>query len=178
MTEVAAEPEVGWRLRIRHLTGFTYAGTAHASYNEARLTPLTLPGQITLFSQVEVRRPPADLAATRTTGARRSTAFDLHGRTTSSRSTGRLGRRDLAAAGLPDRRRAGRRCGARSARDRVRRAAGADAADRARRELEAAALAAAADRDARRGGARGRCGVGAREVAYVPGRDRGAHVGA
>jgi transglutaminase-like putative cysteine protease len=44
---------MGWRLRIKHLTGLTYAGTAHASYNEARMTPLTLPGQTTLFSQVE-----------------------------------------------------------------------------------------------------------------------------
>jgi transglutaminase-like putative cysteine protease len=44
---------VGWRLRIKHVTGFTYDGTAHASYNEARMTPLTGPGQTTLFSQVE-----------------------------------------------------------------------------------------------------------------------------
>jgi transglutaminase-like putative cysteine protease len=44
---------VGWRLRIKHVTGFTYNGTAHASYNEARMTPLTVPGQTTLFSQVE-----------------------------------------------------------------------------------------------------------------------------
>ena len=44
---------MGWRLRIRHVTGFTYAGTAHASYNEARMTPLTMSGQTTLFSQVE-----------------------------------------------------------------------------------------------------------------------------
>jgi transglutaminase-like putative cysteine protease len=43
----------GWRLRVKHVTGFTYAGTAHASYNEARMTPLTVPGQNTLFSQVE-----------------------------------------------------------------------------------------------------------------------------
>ena len=42
-----------WRLRIKHVTGFTYAGMAHASYNEARMTPLTLPGQNTLFSQIE-----------------------------------------------------------------------------------------------------------------------------
>ena len=33
---------MGWRLRIKHVTGFTYAGTAHASYNEARMTPLTV----------------------------------------------------------------------------------------------------------------------------------------
>jgi transglutaminase-like putative cysteine protease len=45
---------MGWRLRIRHVTGFTYAGTAYASYNEARMTPMTTPTQITLFSQVEV----------------------------------------------------------------------------------------------------------------------------
>jgi transglutaminase-like putative cysteine protease len=44
---------VGWRVRINHVTGFTYAGTAHASYNEARMTPLTVTGQTTLFSQVE-----------------------------------------------------------------------------------------------------------------------------
>jgi len=44
---------VSWRLRIKHVTGFTYAGTAHASYNEARMTPLTGNGQTTLFSQVE-----------------------------------------------------------------------------------------------------------------------------
>jgi transglutaminase-like putative cysteine protease len=43
-----------WRLRINHVTGFTYAGTAHASYNEARMTPMTLPHQILLFGQVEV----------------------------------------------------------------------------------------------------------------------------
>jgi transglutaminase-like putative cysteine protease len=45
---------MAWRLRIQHVTGFTYAGTAHTSYNEARMTPMTLPYQITLFSQVEV----------------------------------------------------------------------------------------------------------------------------
>jgi transglutaminase-like putative cysteine protease len=44
---------MGWRLRIKHVTGFTYAGTAHASYNEARMTPQTMSGQTTLFSQVE-----------------------------------------------------------------------------------------------------------------------------
>jgi transglutaminase-like putative cysteine protease len=43
-----------WRLRINHVTGFTYPGTAYASYNEARMTPMTLPHQLTLFSQVEV----------------------------------------------------------------------------------------------------------------------------
>jgi transglutaminase-like putative cysteine protease len=53
---------MGWRLRINHVTGFTYAGTAYASYNEARMTPMTTPSQITLFSQVEVA--PAAAAST------------------------------------------------------------------------------------------------------------------
>jgi transglutaminase-like putative cysteine protease len=48
---------VAWRLRIKHVTGFTYQGQSHASYNEARLTPMTLPWQVTLFSQVEVHPP-------------------------------------------------------------------------------------------------------------------------
>jgi transglutaminase-like putative cysteine protease len=43
-----------WRLRIRHVTGYTYAGAAKTSYNEARLTPMTLPWQTTLFSHVDV----------------------------------------------------------------------------------------------------------------------------
>jgi transglutaminase-like putative cysteine protease len=46
---------MSWRLRIRHITGFTYAGTAHASYNEARMTPLTLPQQTTLHSVVDIQ---------------------------------------------------------------------------------------------------------------------------
>lgn len=53
---------MAWRLRISHVTGFTYDGTAQASYNEARMTPMTLPHQITLFSQVEVA--PAAAAST------------------------------------------------------------------------------------------------------------------
>jgi transglutaminase-like putative cysteine protease len=53
---------LAWRLRIQHMTGFTYAGTAYASYNEARMTPMTLPHQVTLFSQVEVA--PAAAAST------------------------------------------------------------------------------------------------------------------
>ena len=34
------------QLRIAHTTGFEYDGKANTSFNEARLTPLTLPGQI------------------------------------------------------------------------------------------------------------------------------------
>lgn len=70
---------MSWRLRVNHVTGFTYDGTAHDSYNEARMTPMTTPSQITLFSNVEVT--PA--AATTTWRymdywGSQVTVFDLH----------------------------------------------------------------------------------------------------
>jgi transglutaminase-like putative cysteine protease len=43
---------VGWRLRIEHTTEVRYAGPVLTSFNEARMTPLTLPSQITLESRV------------------------------------------------------------------------------------------------------------------------------
>jgi transglutaminase-like putative cysteine protease len=43
---------VGWRLRIEHTTNVTYAGDVLNSFNEARMTPLTLPSQMTLESRV------------------------------------------------------------------------------------------------------------------------------
>jgi transglutaminase-like putative cysteine protease len=43
---------VGWRLRIEHTTRVTYAGPVLTSFNEARMTPLTLPTQTTLESRV------------------------------------------------------------------------------------------------------------------------------
>jgi transglutaminase-like putative cysteine protease len=42
------------RLLIRHRTGYTYDAPVLASYNEARLTPLTTPAQTTLDARVEV----------------------------------------------------------------------------------------------------------------------------
>jgi len=67
---------VGWRLRIKHVTGFTYAGTAHTSYNEARMTPLTVPGQNTLFSQIECN-PGATTWRYRDYWGTQVTVFDL-----------------------------------------------------------------------------------------------------
>ncbi len=67
---------MSWRLRIRHVTGFTYAGTAHASYNEARMTPITVPGQTTLFSQVECN-PGATTWRYRDYWGTQVTVFDL-----------------------------------------------------------------------------------------------------
>jgi transglutaminase-like putative cysteine protease len=70
---------MSWRLTIDHVTGFTYAGTAHDSYNEARMTPMTTPSQITLYSNVEVA--PAAAASTwryLDYWGSQVTVFDLH----------------------------------------------------------------------------------------------------
>lgn len=42
------------RLRIRHVTGFHYQGEATASYNEARMLPVTGDGQLVLYSNLEI----------------------------------------------------------------------------------------------------------------------------
>ena len=43
---------MGWRLRIEHTTSVRYAGPVQTSFNEARMTPLTTPSQMTLESRV------------------------------------------------------------------------------------------------------------------------------
>jgi transglutaminase-like putative cysteine protease len=43
------------RLRIRHETGFRYAGEVTASYNEARMLPVSGEGQFVLHSHLDVR---------------------------------------------------------------------------------------------------------------------------
>jgi len=43
---------VGWRLRIDHITSVKYAGPVLTSFNEARMTPPTLPSQIALEARV------------------------------------------------------------------------------------------------------------------------------
>jgi transglutaminase-like putative cysteine protease len=43
---------VSWRLRIEHTTKVVYTGPVRTSFNEARMTPLTLPTQTTLESRV------------------------------------------------------------------------------------------------------------------------------
>ena len=45
---------MGWRLRITHRTHVAYEGSARASYNEARMTPRTLPRQTALLTSVSV----------------------------------------------------------------------------------------------------------------------------
>jgi transglutaminase-like putative cysteine protease len=43
---------VGWRLQVVHTTQVSYTAPVRASFNEARMTPLTIPAQITLESRV------------------------------------------------------------------------------------------------------------------------------
>ncbi len=48
---------MGWRLRVTHTTEVRYTGPARASFNEVRMTPLTLPSQVTLESRVSAGLP-------------------------------------------------------------------------------------------------------------------------
>ncbi len=43
---------MSWRLKIEHTTKVMYTGPVLTSFNEARMTPLTLPTQTTLESRV------------------------------------------------------------------------------------------------------------------------------
>lgn len=43
---------MAWRLRVEHTTEVRYAGPVLTSFNEARMTPMTLPTQITLDARV------------------------------------------------------------------------------------------------------------------------------
>lgn len=42
------------RLRIKHKTGFSYGGEVTASYNEARMLPVSSEGQLVLYSNLEI----------------------------------------------------------------------------------------------------------------------------
>ena len=46
------------QLRIVHTTGFHYAGTAQASYNEARLTPATSAEQVVTHTRIDIEPKP------------------------------------------------------------------------------------------------------------------------
>lgn len=42
------------RLKIKHMTGFHYGGDVTASYNEARMLPVSSDGQLVLYSNLEI----------------------------------------------------------------------------------------------------------------------------
>jgi transglutaminase-like putative cysteine protease len=67
---------MSWRLKIVHTTRFAYDSVAHASYNEARLTPPTLLTQTTLESRIEIE-PPAPIYRYHDYWATQVSAFDL-----------------------------------------------------------------------------------------------------
>jgi transglutaminase-like putative cysteine protease len=66
-----------WRLRIRHKTGYSYAGDVKSSYNEARMTPLTDAGQVRLESRLEVQ-PAAHTYRYRDYWGTDVTSFEIH----------------------------------------------------------------------------------------------------
>ncbi|MFY1689886.1 transglutaminase family protein [Plantactinospora sp. WMMB782] len=66
-----------WRLRIRHQTGFSYAGPVASSYNEARMSPRNEARQAVLEARVEVW-PSARTYRYEDYWGTVVTAFDLH----------------------------------------------------------------------------------------------------
>jgi transglutaminase-like putative cysteine protease len=69
----------GWRLRVRHHTGFRYGSEVHASYNEARLTPPDTENQSVIESRVDVR-PAATLTRYRDYWGSWVHSFDINRR--------------------------------------------------------------------------------------------------
>ncbi len=45
---------MSWRLKINHVSGYCYQSPVKASYNEARITPLTTHTQTTIDSRVDI----------------------------------------------------------------------------------------------------------------------------
>lgn len=68
---------MSWRLRIRHTTGYAYDAPVLASFNEARLTPLTDVDQLTLEAEV-VTSPEAKQQRYWDYWGTQVTAFDVH----------------------------------------------------------------------------------------------------
>lgn len=68
---------MSWELGIEHVTRVAYPGPVLASFNEARMTPATLPGQETLKAEVAVGPGAASVRTYRDRWSTRVTAFDL-----------------------------------------------------------------------------------------------------
>ncbi len=68
---------MSWRIKVRHSTGYRYDGPVLASYNEARLTPVTDVDQLTLEARVETT-PSARQQRYWDYWGTQVTAFDLH----------------------------------------------------------------------------------------------------
>ncbi|MCU1590132.1 MAG: transglutaminase protein [Frankiales bacterium] len=66
-----------WRLRVHHETGYRYDTEVVSSYNEARLTPQTEPGQLTLEARVKTSPAAAQYRYWDYWGTQ-VTAFEVH----------------------------------------------------------------------------------------------------
>ncbi len=64
------------RLRIQHVTGFSYEGDVTASYNEARMLPVSFDGQLVIASQLDIAPVTAAYAFVDYWGTR-VTSFDV-----------------------------------------------------------------------------------------------------
>ena len=104
------------RLRIRHVTGFHYGGEVTASYNEARMLPVSADGQLVLYSNLEILADLEPATTTSTTGAPGSRRSRSSRRTASCRSPRRASSRCARARTPSDRLELGRRSPTRSTR--------------------------------------------------------------
>lgn len=68
---------MSWRIKVRHSTGYSYDAPVLASYNEARLTPVTDVDQLTLEARL-VTSPDATQQRYWDYWGTQVTAFDLH----------------------------------------------------------------------------------------------------
>lgn len=68
---------MSWRLGIRHTTTYTYDAEVTASYNEARLVPVTNPAQVAMDARV-VTDPPTRQQTYWDYWGTQVTVFDLH----------------------------------------------------------------------------------------------------
>ncbi len=78
---------MGWRIRVVHATGYSYATPVHESYNEVRLTPRSDNRQNVIVSRVETVPPTRNYRYTDYWGTT-VTAFDLHAPHTTLSVTG------------------------------------------------------------------------------------------
>ena len=44
-----------WRIKVHHTTSYHYTGMVNTSYNEVRMTPLSVPGQTTIDARIDIR---------------------------------------------------------------------------------------------------------------------------
>ncbi|MGH9120420.1 MAG: transglutaminase family protein [Acidimicrobiales bacterium] len=68
---------MSWRVAVRHVSGYRYGSDVHASYNEARMTPLTTARQTVLDADLSVE-PAATLFRYTDFWATLVHAFDIH----------------------------------------------------------------------------------------------------